>query len=164
MRNARMKGDNNMNYEAGPLAFAPWLQSDWLWGFAGGLLIGLAGAIYLLVNGRIMGVSGIVGGLVDGSGRATKFERMAFLIGLIGMPFIVTQMRAPLDTHITSNTVLIVLGGLLVGVGTRIGMGCTSGHGVCGISRFSIRSIVSTLFYIGAGVVVVTAMRLAVGG
>ncbi len=128
------------------------MQTDWLWGLAGGGLIGIAGAVYLLVNGRIMGASGIIGGLVDGSaqGDAAR-ERMWFLAGLLGVPLVLSLLIGRPDTQITGNLFAIVGAGLLVGIGTRIANGCTSGHGVCGISRLSLRGIVATAFYIGAG-------------
>lgn len=123
----------------------------WLLGLIGGVLIGLAAAVYLLVNGRIMGVSGIFGGLIDGSGRDTGSERLSFIAGTIAAPAVIAVFILPMDTNITSNALVIALGGLLVGVGTRIGNGCTSGHGVCGISRLSMRGIVATILYIAAG-------------
>ena len=129
-------------------------------GLIGGLMIGVAGAIYLLGNGRIMGVSGILGGLIDGSARSAWAERGMFLLGLIVLPLILQSRGAPLvNTHITANIGMIIAGGLLVGLGTRIGNGCTSGHGVCGISRLSPRGIVATFIYIGAGALMVVALR-----
>lgn len=127
------------------------LEQDWIWGFVGGLIIGTAGAVYLLVNGRIMGASGIVGGLVDGSGMRTMWERIAFIAGVVLAPIPLYPLYTEVDTHITSNVLLIVAAGLLVGIGTRFANGCTSGHGVCGISRLSLRGMVSTVFYILAG-------------
>ncbi len=132
---------------------------EWIWGLVGGALIGCAGAVYLLGNGRIMGASGILGGLVDGTGRDTSAERLAFLAALIGVPALLFMWGTPVETHATTNWLLLVAGGLLVGLGTRIGNGCTSGHGVCGISRLNIRGIVATCIYIGAGVLSVTALR-----
>ncbi|MBD3662903.1 YeeE/YedE family protein [Sulfitobacter aestuariivivens] len=141
------------------------MEMDWIWGLLGGLMIGGAGALYLLGNGRIMGVSGIAGGLIDGSSRSARAEGLAFLAGLIALPALLHLSGAiPVATHITSNIALIIAGGLLVGLGTRIGNGCTSGHGVCGISRLSPRGIVATLIYIAAGAVVVVALRSLVGG
>jgi uncharacterized protein len=139
------------------------IEQDWLWGLAGGLLIGTAAALYLLVNGRIMGASGIIGGLVDGSGRATAAERIAFLVGLIGLPFLGAMVMGPVDTNITDNPAVIIAAGLLVGVGTRLANGCTSGHGVCGISRFSLRGIVATVFYLLAGGLVMVTFRHLLG-
>jgi uncharacterized membrane protein YedE/YeeE len=137
------------------------IPQDWIFGLLGGLMIGGAAALYLLVNGRIMGASGIVGGLVDRSGWATAAERIAFLAGLIAAPGLAVLMLGGADTKITDNAGVIVLAGLLVGVGTRLANGCTSGHGVCGISRLSLRGMVATVFYLLAGgLVMVTARHL----
>ncbi len=135
------------------------IPMDWIYGLIGGLMIGGAAALYLLVNGRIMGASGILGGLVDGTGRATLAERGLFVAGLVGVPALVALAGAAPDTRITGNLGLIVLGGLAVGFGTRMANGCTSGHGVCGISRFSVRGIVATLAYIGFGAVTLLVVR-----
>ena len=131
---------------------------DWIFGLLGGLMIGTAGAIYLLGNGRIMGASGILGGLIDGSGRADGAERAAFLAGLIGVPALLALWLGP-QTHLTDNLWLILTGGLLTGLGTRLGNGCTSGHGVCGISRLAPRGIVATIVYMLAGAVTVVLFR-----
>jgi len=127
------------------------IEQDWIWGFVGGLVIGTAGAVYLLINGRIMGASGIVGGLIDGTGMRTMWERLAFIAGVILAPIPLYPLYKEVDTHITGNLVAIVAAGLLVGIGTRMANGCTSGHGVCGMSRLSLRGIVATVFYILAG-------------
>ena len=127
------------------------MPQDWLFGLLGGGMIGLAAAIFLLVNGRIMGTSGLVGGLVDGSGRGNAGERVAFLAGLIGIPAGLAWISGGAETHATSNITILIVAGLLVGLGTRIANGCTSGHGVCGISRLSLRGIVATVFYLLAG-------------
>ena len=127
------------------------IEQSWVYGLLGGLIIGIAASIYLLINGRIMGASGILGGLVDGSGHNSWKERATFLLGLIGVPGFVVLMFGVPETNITSNGWVLVAAGLLVGVGTRIAKGCTSGHGVCGISRFSLRGIVATVFYLLAG-------------
>lgn len=138
---------------------------DWVWGLFGGLMIGCAAALYLLGNGRIMGVSGILGGLVDGSARSAWAERAAFLTGLVAVPAVLQFLTGPsTQTQITGNAGLVIIAGLLVGLGTRIGNGCTSGHGVCGISRLSPRGIVATLVYIAAGAIVVVALRGLMGG
>lgn len=135
----------------------------WLWGLLGGLLIGSAAALYLLVNGRIMGASGIVGGLVDGSGRDNWMERLSFLGGLILVPALIAWLFDGAETHLTGNWAVIIISGLLVGLGTRLANGCTSGHGVCGISRLSLRSIVATVFYILAGGLVMAVARHLLG-
>lgn len=136
---------------------------DWIWGLIGGGLIGLAAAIYLLISGRVMGASGIVGGLVDGSARHVWTERVAFLAGLIGVPAVVVLMQGGAATHLTNSIPVIVVAGLMVGIGTRIANGCTSGHGVCGISRLSLRGIVATLFYIAAGALTVLLFKHILG-
>ena len=136
------------------------MEQDWIWGLVGGLVIGLGGAVYLLGNGRIMGASGIIGGLVDGSGRSTAAERIAFLLGVLIMPVVLTPLyNVEITTNLTSNGLVIVAAGVLVGVGTRIANGCTSGHGVCGISRFSLRGIAATMFYLIAGGLAVIVFR-----
>jgi uncharacterized membrane protein YedE/YeeE len=136
---------------------------DWIMGLVGGGLIGTAAAIYLLVNGKIMGASGIIGGLVDGSGRHDWAERAALIAGLVLAPAIATLILGGAQTHLTGNWVVIIVAGLLVGVGTRLANGCTSGHGVCGISRLSLRGIVATAFYIGAGGLTVVVFKHALG-
>lgn len=136
------------------------MEQDWIWGLVGGFVIGLAGAVYLLGNGRIMGASGIIGGLVDGTGWNTALERLAFLAGVIVLPIILTPLyNVDIATHLTSNYAVIIVAGLLVGVGSRIANGCTSGHGVCGISRLSLRGIVATVFYILAGGLTLALLR-----
>ncbi len=140
------------------------IEMDWIWGFAGGLMIGTAAALFLLVNGRIMGASGILGGLVDRSGWGTAAERAAFLAGLVLVPGLLALAFWPgLSTHLTGNLAVVVAAGLLVGIGTRLANGCTSGHGVCGISRFSLRGIVATVFYLLAGGIAVVLFRHMLG-
>ncbi|MFY0311690.1 YeeE/YedE family protein [Leisingera sp. D0M16] len=140
------------------------MQADWIWGLGGGLLIGLGGAVYLLGNGRIMGASGILGGLLDGSGRNTAAERTAFIAGVIGMPLLIGLLTGSTpDTHVTSNAAVLVLAGLLVGIGTRVANGCTSGHGVCGISRLSLRGIAATAVFMLAGILTLAVLRQMLG-
>lgn len=139
------------------------MPTDWIMGLLGGGLIGLGGAVFLLMNGRVMGASGLIGGLVDGSGRSNAGERIAFLAGTAGVPFLLALIFGAVDNHLTQNVVLLILAGLLVGVGTRIANGCTSGHGVCGISRLSLRGIVATCFYILAGGVTIALLRHGLG-
>lgn len=139
------------------------IEMSWIWGLVGGLIIGTAASVYLLVNGRIMGASGILGGLVDGSGRGTFSERASFIAGLIVVPGLATLMVGAPDTHLTDNLLLIVAAGLLVGIGTRIANGCTSGHGVCGMSRLSLRGFVATVFYLFAGGLTVLVFKHLLG-
>lgn len=139
------------------------MQTEWLWGLAGGFVIGSAAALYLLVNGRIMGASGIVGEMVDGSAGATWPEKASFLAALVAVPALVAWAAGGAETHVTGNALVVIIAGLLVGLGTRMANGCTSGHGVCGISRLSLRGIVATVFYILAGGLVMAAARHGLG-
>ena len=139
------------------------MNPDWIYGLVGGALIGTGGAVYLLANGRIMGASGIIGGLVDGSGRSTMWERLSFLAGLAFVPVVMLFFLGPKDTHAAGNFALLIAAGLLVGIGTRLANGCTSGHGVCGISRLSLRGMVATVFYILAGGLTVVLFRHLLG-
>ena len=136
------------------------METDWIMGLVGGLVIGLAASLYLLGNGRIMGASGIIGGLVDKSGWTSAADRIVFLFGLILAPSIyIFFFDVEANTKATTNVMILILAGLFVGIGTRLANGCTSGHGVCGISRLSVRGITSTIFYIVAGVVSVVLLR-----
>ena len=140
------------------------MQTDWIMGLTGGVIIGLAASFYLLTNGKVMGASGIIGGLVDKSGWSIALERIVFLAGLVFAPMvciIVLDIRA--ETKVTTNTIVLILAGLMVGIGTRLANGCTSGHGVCGISRLSLRGIFSTIFYVLAGIFTVLVFRHAWG-
>jgi uncharacterized protein len=128
--------------------FTPWSS------LAGGLLIGVAVAAFVLIHGRIAGVSGILGGLLRPAGRDVGW-RIAFIGGLLAAPALNALFtRFPAAT-IDASFPVVVLAGLLVGVGTRYGSGCTSGHGVCGISRLSPRSMVATATFMAAGFVTV---------
>ncbi|MEL6888883.1 MAG: YeeE/YedE thiosulfate transporter family protein [Pseudomonadota bacterium] len=138
------------------------MELSWIYGLIGGLMIGCAGAVLLLGTGRIMGASGLVGGLVDGTGR-DRGTTAAFLVGLIGTPAMMTGLGWQVDTQVTTQLWLLILGGLAVGIGTRFANGCTSGHGVCGMSRLSVRGFAATLAYIGAGALTVTALRAGLG-
>ena len=136
--------------------FTPWAS------LAGGILLGLASALFILVNGRILGISGIVGGLL----RPVKGDtgwRLAFLAGMFAAPLLYFVVAGPTVPRIDAGWATVVIAGLLVGVGTRYGSGCTSGHGVCGLSRLSPRSLVATLAFMGAGFVTVYLARHALG-
>jgi Predicted transporter component len=140
------------------------IPSDWLWGLAGGLLIGTAAAFFLLTNGRIMGASGVLGGLVDGSDSGRWRENAAFVAGLVLVPGLVWALAMPeVSTNISPNLAVVIAGGLLVGIGTRIANGCTSGHGVCGISRLSFRGLIATVFYLLAGGLTVVLFKHVLG-
>ena len=125
----------------------------------GGLLIGLGGLILLIFNGRNMGASGILGQLIDGKQDTENLERIVFLSGVFAAPLIILQFSDFSETNLTSNTIQLVLAGLLVGAGTRIANGCTSGHGVCGISRLSLRGLFAIAIYIAAGALTMVTLR-----
>jgi uncharacterized membrane protein YedE/YeeE len=134
------------------LHFTPWRS------LAGGALIGLAAAILIVANGRIAGISGIVGGLLRPA-RNDWGWRLAFVIGLLAAPA-VYALVAPLPVpRIEAGTAVLVIAGLLVGFGTRLGGGCTSGHGVCGLARMSPRSLAATLGFMAAGFATVFVVR-----
>ncbi len=125
---------------------------------AGGVLIGLAAAMFVLFNGRIAGISGILGGLLRPK-RGDLSWRLAFVIGLIIAPAAYQIFAALPASRIDAGDVMLVVAGLLVGLGTRYGAGCTSGHGVCGLSRLSVRSLVATLIFMAAGFATVFVLR-----
>ncbi len=133
---------------------------DWFSGpsLAGGLVIGIATTILLLINGRIAGISGIIGGLLRMQ-RGDMSWRIAFIAGLILSPVIWQLFHALPEIRVETSTSMLILAGLLVGYGTRLGSGCTSGHGVCGVSRGSPRSIVATLTFIATGFATVYLLR-----
>ena len=132
---------------------------DWIYGLVGGLFIGLGGLVLLIFNGRIMGASGILGQLIDRKQDTENLERIVFLIGMLAAPLIILQFSDFSTTNVTSNTIQLVLAGLSVGAGTRIANGCTSGHGVCGISRLSLRGLLATAVYIAAGALTMVTLR-----
>lgn len=129
---------------------------------AGGVLIGVASAMLIVLIGRIAGISGILGTLMQHDAWAHYFGwgwRLAFMVGLLASP-LVWQLFAPLPAiELPSNPRIIVLAGLLVGFGTRLGSGCTSGHGVCGLSRLSRRSLAATITFMAFGALTVFVMR-----
>ncbi|WP_237060802.1 YeeE/YedE family protein [Microbulbifer sediminum] len=137
-------------------AFTPWSA------LAGGALIGLASALLLLANGRIAGISGILGGLLARQAGETSW-RLAFTVGLLAIPSLWLLFAQLPPIHIEAGYPVLVAAGLLVGIGTRYGSGCTSGHGVCGLSRLSPRSLVATLCFMGAGFATVFAVRHLLG-
>ena len=121
----------------------------------GGVLIGLAAALFALFNGRVAGISGIVGGLLRPKGGDIAW-RLAFVGGLIAAPLL---WQGPIQSVIEANDLTLVIAGLLVGIGVRYGAGCTSGHGVCGLSRLSLRSLAATLLFMAAGFATVFVVR-----
>jgi len=135
--------------------FTPWAS------LAGGILLGVASAFFILVNGRVLGISGILGGLLPPK-LGDAGWRVAFLLGMLAAPLAYGLLapegfvQAP---RIDAGFATIVAAGLLVGLGTRYSSGCTSGHGVCGLSRLSPRSLVATLAFMGAGFAMVFVVR-----
>ena len=125
---------------------------------AGGVLIGIASALFVLLNGRIAGISGIVGGLLRPS-RGDVAWRAAFVVGLVGAPWVYRLVAVLPPLRIDASDGALILAGLLVGIGTRYGSGCTSGHGVCGLSRLSVRSLAATAAFMGAGFATVFVLR-----
>ena len=133
-------------------------------GLFGGALIGLAAAALMVLTGRLAGVSGIFGGLLSFA-PSDRGWRLAFVAGLIAAPLAAWIAGAPLPRPaMTSNLALVAIGGLLVGLGSRIGNGCTSGHGVCGFARLSARSIAATMIFMGTAVTTVAIVRHGFGG
>ena len=132
--------------------FTPWSA------LAGGALIGVAAMLLAALTGRIAGISGIVGGLLRPH-RAEVAWRVAFVAGLMSAPMLYALLGHRVDVEIDASNAMIVAGGLLVGVGTRLGSGCTSGHGVCGLARRSPRSVAATLTFMAAGFFTVFVSR-----
>lgn len=132
--------------------FTPWLD------LAGGLLIGSAAGLLWLGIGRIAGISGIAGGLIE---RAERDWRLAFIAGLLLAGILAQAMDVAPAIHVSGSTLLLVVSGLLVGIGTALGGGCTSGHGICGLSRASPRSIAATLIFLGIAAIVAFLTRSA---
>ena len=133
-------------------AFTPWSA------LAGGVLIGMSAAMLVLLNGRVAGISGIVGGLLKPRSGDIAW-RVAFLSGLVAAPLCLALVRSMPEPRIDAGFGELALAGLLVGIGTRYGSGCTSGHGVCGVSRLSPRSLVATACFITAGIATVFVAR-----
>ncbi|OAL84050.1 YeeE/YedE family protein [Acinetobacter terrae] len=134
---------------------------DFLLAFLGGTLIGLSVVGYLYVNGRIAGVSGLIAQVLNPQ-TIFKTPALWFVLGLFVVPFFYGMVQAP-NIHIAASPLMMIVAGLLVGFGTKMGCGCTSGHGICGISRLSKRSIVATLAFMFAGFVTVYIIRHIAG-
>ena len=134
------------------IAFTPWTA------LTGGILIGLSAALLVLLNGRIAGVSGVLGGLLSPA-QGDKAWRAAFLIGIVLAPLAYPMIASLPPVQIDAGYGTLVVSGLLVGMGTRYGGGCTSGHGVCGLSRLSPRSLLATLAFMGVGFLTVFVVR-----
>jgi uncharacterized membrane protein YedE/YeeE len=137
-------------------AFTPWSS------LAGGVLIGIAAAMFALLNGRIAGISGVLGGLLKPV-RGDMAWRAAFVLGLLSAPLVYLLIAEVPRPQTDASYAALVGAGLLVGVGTRYGSGCTSGHGVCGLSRLSPRSLAATAAFMGAGFLTVFVTRHLLG-
>ena len=139
--------------------FTPWAS------LIGGAMIGLSAVLLMLFEGRIAGISGIVARLLPPMERRTPMSALGFVVGLVAAPFVVMAVSgAPLMQTVSSNLTLMAAAGLLVGFGAGLGGGCTSGHGVCGLSRLSGRSILATLTFVAAAIVTVFVARHLIGG
>ena len=141
---------------------------DWINGLIGGIIIGTAAAMYLLMSGKVMGASGILGGVIDRTHKKPGNENLIFISGLILFPAFfnflgVLSSSVTAETYLSGNFILVIIAGLLVGSGTRLAGGCTSGHGVCGISRLSVRGILATLIYILFGILTVVIFKYFTG-
>ena len=127
--------------------------------FTGGLIIGLAVVVFFLLNGRLVGISGIASNAL--TEKENKFDNLLFLLGLIIAPFIYSLFsKGEIGLSISNSYVLMIAAGLLVGIGTRISGGCTSGHGISGIGRFSLRSIIATITFMIVGILTVFVKNL----
>ncbi len=135
------------------------MNPDWINALIGGLMIGTATGILLLGNGRIAGVSDILGRLIARSKPSDWAERTLFIGGLLAVPFVYYAANSVPEITVTNSLPLLIAGGLAVGIGSRMGSGCTSGHGVCGNARLSKRSIIATLTFLTTGVLTVAALN-----
>lgn len=136
--------------------FTPWTA------LAGGAIIGISAALFILLNGRIAGITGIIGGLFNPE-KGDLAWRIAFTLGLIIAPIVWLLFDKLPEINIDADYELLIIAGLIVGYGARLGSGCTSGHGVCGISRLSPRSIIATLAFMGTGFFTVFVARHLLG-
>ncbi|MBV5337063.1 MAG: YeeE/YedE family protein [Deltaproteobacteria bacterium] len=139
-----------------------WNQFTPLQSLLGGALIGLAAALKILFNGRVAGISGIVSGLLKPTPAEWKW-RLAFVFGLIAAPWAYQRVAVLPASNVEADWPMLIVAGLLVGIGTRYGSGCTSGHGVCGLARLSPRSLMATLTFMLAGIVTVYLIRHLLG-
>jgi uncharacterized membrane protein YedE/YeeE len=141
-----------------------WLSFTPIPSLLGGIILGVAAALYVLLHGRILGISGIVSGLLHPK-LADSAWRLSLVLGLISAPFLAALFFGIIPVvEIDSGWLAIVIAGLLVGFGAQYGSGCTSGHGICGLSRLSPRSLVATLAFMSAGFVMVFIIRHMIGG
>jgi uncharacterized membrane protein YedE/YeeE len=137
--------------------FTPWLS------LAGGLVLGISSVMLILLNGRILGISSIVGGLLTPSRHQIGW-RLTFLVGLFIAPWLMQWLHLSAinsEPHVQASMLTTSIAGVLVGIGTRYGSGCTSGHGICGLSRLSLRSFIATIAFMLSGFAIVALMRHA---
>ncbi|WP_163002749.1 YeeE/YedE family protein, partial [Pseudomonas viridiflava] len=132
--------------------FTPWTS------LAGGLLIGLAACLFILLNGRIMGISGLLGSVLSGTAEG-RTEKLLFLSGLLAPPLVWSLGSSLPEASFDANVLTLLAAGLMVGIGTRYDAGCTSGHGICGLSRLSPRSLVAVCCFMGSGFASVYLIR-----
>lgn len=137
-------------------AFTPWSA------LVGGVLIGLSAGLFAVLNGRIAGISGLLGGLLAPSGEG-RSERLLFLLGLLAAPLLWLLWGKLPELHYQGGWLTLIVAGFLVGIGSRYGAGCTSGHGVCGLARLSPRSLVATLCFMASGFATVFVLRHLLG-
>ena len=137
--------------------------AQWLPALFGGALIGAAVALVALTHGRVTGISGMLGGLLPGADGAQRRWQLPLLLGLVGAPLLWVLLSGPVAMRLDASAGVLLLAGLLVGYGTRLGNGCTSGHGVCGTARLSRRSLAATGLFMGAGMAVVALARHGFG-
>ncbi|MEE4220196.1 YeeE/YedE family protein [Pseudomonas viridiflava] len=136
--------------------FTPWTS------LTGGLLIGLAASLFILLNGRIMGISGLLGSVLSGTAEG-RTEKLLFLSGLLASPLAWSLGSSLPEASFDANVLTLLAAGLMVGIGTRYGAGCTSGHGICGLSRLSPRSLVAVCCFMGSGFASVYLIRHVAG-
>ncbi|MGB1554173.1 MAG: YeeE/YedE family protein [Candidatus Puniceispirillaceae bacterium] len=137
-----------------------WMEFTPLMSFVGGLLIGAAALILMVTKGRVMGISGILAGMIPATSSFEFLWRLAFVAGVIAGPLLLVQFDLyVIDVVSVADGAMLYLAALLVGVGTAIGSGCTSGHGICGLARLSPRSFAAVMVFVLAGVVTVTVLR-----
>ena len=141
-----------------------WLSFTPIPSLLGGMILGIAAALYVLLHGRILGISGIISGLLHPTLTDSAW-RLSLVFGLISAPFLAALFFGIIPViEIDASWLVIVIAGLLVGFGAQYGSGCTSGHGICGLSRLSPRSLVATLAFMSAGFVMVFITRHMIGG
>lgn len=139
--------------------FTPWHA------LAGGMLIGLSATLLMLLNGRVAGITGILAGLLPPAGAPERAWRAAFLAGMVASPLVVTGLfHFPITYQTVTSPMGMLLSGAIVGIGVTFGSGCTSGHGICGLSRFSQRSLIATLVFMASTGATVFVVRHVLGG